>query len=80
MTIKTKCKICHDDCYLESGVEVCWECVEQQQILEMIKGRVNDVDTHRFDEKALLERVEQLIEEIEDIACECEEGVFELPE
>lgn len=50
---------------------------DEERILEMIKDRVNDVNSHNFDYDALLDKVEGIIKDIEDIAMEAEEGEYD---
>ena len=52
---------------------------DEKALMEMIKGRINDVDRHRLDENKLLDEIENLIDEIEDIAMHSEMGDYELP-
>ena len=53
----------------------------EMALMQMIKDRVNNVDSHRIDEKALLGQIQNLISGIggiEELAMEVEEGKFEL--
>jgi len=53
---------------------------DEKAIYEAITGRVNEFNRHRIDEDKLLDEVERIIEGIEEVALEVEEGLYELPE